>query len=94
MSNFLKELIINKMKSLSQQEIIQYSKQYGFNISQAQAKDITTYLKSHSINPFESSDRAKMFRDLTQITDQETATKARKLFNEIIKSYGIDHLFN
>lgn len=34
-----------------------------------------------------------MFRELARITDENTAKKAEKLFQETIKAYGLEHLF-
>ncbi|WP_373892828.1 DUF2624 domain-containing protein [Virgibacillus natechei] len=93
MSNFIKELVRNKLKQLSPDELLQYGKQYGFSLSQSEAQEITAHLKSDSIDPFRAADREKMFRELARITNVDTAKKARLLFNELIKSYGVDYLF-
>ncbi|GGB29178.1 DUF2624 family protein [Virgibacillus dakarensis] len=93
MSTFIKELIAKKISQLSPEELLTYSKQYGFSITNAQAKTITTYLKTHHIDPFSADNRAKMLQELARITDLNTAKKAQKLFNEIVKSHGLESLF-
>ncbi|WP_188453641.1 DUF2624 domain-containing protein [Virgibacillus oceani] len=94
MSTFIKEMIAKKLKQLTSDELLHYSKKYGFNLSQAEAQSITKYLKTQQIDPFSSQDRVKMLKELARITDLQTAKKAQKLFEEIIKSYGLEYLFN
>lgn len=94
MSVFLKEIITNKLKKLSSEEILHYGHQYGFKISKREAAEITNFLKNHSIDPFNSTDRKKAFQELAKITSNETADKAEDLFVQLISSYGLDSLFN
>lgn len=93
MSTFIKNLISQKISQLTPEEILTYSKQYGFSITNEQAKSITQYLQTHEIDPFSADHRITMLRDLAKITDQDTAKKAQKLFNEIVQSYGLESLF-
>ncbi|WP_368855436.1 DUF2624 family protein [Virgibacillus salexigens] len=50
-------------------------------------------MKQNNVDPFSANGRAKMLRELAKITDIQTAKKAQKLFNELIQSYGLSHLF-
>ncbi|MBY7143364.1 DUF2624 domain-containing protein [Virgibacillus sp. NKC19-3] len=93
MSIFIKELVRQKLKQLSPEDLLQYGKQYGFSLNLSEAQEITAYLKTASIDPFRTADREKMFKELARITNVDTAKKARLLFNELIKSYGVDYLF-
>lgn len=93
MSIFIKELVKNKLKQLSDEELLYYGKQYGFSLSRTESQQIVNYLKQNTIDPFNVNDRNKMLNELARITNTETAKKAEKLFKEIIKSYGLDHLF-
>lgn len=94
MSRLLKEIITKKIKQLAPGEILHYGKQYGFHVTNQQAEAIATYLKNHSVNPFDEKDRMKMLQELARITDLDTAKKAQKLFVEIVRSYGLEHLFH
>ncbi|MFD1850260.1 DUF2624 domain-containing protein [Oceanobacillus bengalensis] len=93
MSFIIKELVKNKLKQISANELLQYGKQYGFTLSQNQASEITHFLRNNTLDPFQTKDREEMFRKLAEITDIETAKQARKLLDEIIKSYGLAYLF-
>ncbi|MBP1968685.1 hypothetical protein J2Z83_000779 [Virgibacillus natechei] len=94
MSNFIKELVSKKLKQLSPEELLNYAKQHGFSLNRAEANSIINYLRTNSIDPFNLHDHKKMFEELTQITNRETANKAQKLFNDLIQSYGLGHLFH
>ena len=93
MSKIMKEMITKKLKQTTPEELLHYSKQYGFSLSNTEAKQITDYLKTHPFDPFEESERIIFFRELTKITNITTTKKAQKLFGEIITSYGIKSLF-
>ncbi|MFC2948371.1 DUF2624 domain-containing protein [Virgibacillus sediminis] len=93
MSEFIAQLIRNKLRQLTAEEIGRYGAQYGFNITKAQANQIADYLRKHSYDPFNATDRRRMWKELAKITDQATAQKAQRLFHEIIRSYGVEHLF-
>lgn len=93
MSIFIKEIVKNKLKNLTTKELMQYSKQYDFHITEQQARKITNYLQSHSPDPFDSQKRKEMLVELAAITDRETAMKAQNLFEKMIHSYGLQDLF-
>ncbi|MFZ3578625.1 DUF2624 family protein [Virgibacillus sp. DJP39] len=93
MSKIMKEIITKKLKNISSEELLHYSKQYGFSLSHNEAKQITDYVKSHPFDPFNETERINFFKKLAKITDINTTKKAQKLFGEVIKSYGIQSLF-
>ncbi|AXI09472.1 DUF2624 family protein [Oceanobacillus sp. 143] len=93
MSIFIKEMVKVRLKNLSTNDLLHYGKQYGFSISTAQAKAIIDFLKQNTLDPFIKQDREKMFSKLANITDNNTSKKAEKLFHGLIKSYGLEHLF-
>ncbi|MFA1820430.1 DUF2624 domain-containing protein [Virgibacillus oceani] len=92
MSIFIKEFVSKKLKNVSAEELLHYGKQYHFSIKQTEAEQIADYLKKNSVDPFHAEGRRKMLKELARITDTKTAKKAQKLFHELIKSYGLDHL--
>lgn len=94
MSLFIKEFAKRKLKQLNHADLLKYSAEYGFSITDKQADHIVNYLRNNDFDPFKARERERMLEDLAQITDTETAEKANQLFNELIKSYGLEHLFN
>ncbi|CEI84158.1 hypothetical protein BN997_04100 [Oceanobacillus oncorhynchi] len=93
MSFFIKEMIKNKLRKLTPDEILHYSAEYGFAITRTQADQIVHYLRTSAPNPFDQADRDRFMMELTKITDQKTAAAAQQLMDEVIKSYGMEHLF-
>lgn len=94
MSLFIKELVKRKLNQLSYKDILHYSKQYDFSLSVDEAKHIESYIHIHQIDPFHKNDREKMFQTLVDITNVTTAKKAQSLFDEVIHTYGLTHLFD
>ncbi|HEX6593249.1 MAG TPA: DUF2624 family protein [Bacillota bacterium] len=92
--SFLKEIMMNKLKHMTPEQLMNYSKAYGFSISFAEAQDITKYIKRDAFNPFDESQHDQMVQDLAKITDIQTAKKGEQLFKQLIKSYGLEHLFD
>lgn len=93
MSFYLKELIIQKVKHLSPDELLRYSEQYGFHITKREAISIVNYLKRNEFDPFSAADREKAFTHLAKITNENTAGDVQILFKKMIRSYGLESLF-
>jgi len=92
--SFIKQIILSKLKNVREAELLAYSRQYQFDITQPEAAKIAAYLKTHQIDPFTALGRAGLIRELAVITNPETAKKANQLFLELIRSNGVEHLFN
>ncbi|WP_164216132.1 DUF2624 domain-containing protein [Virgibacillus sp. YIM 98842] len=92
MSIFIKEFVAKKLKQVSVDELLYHGKQYGFSLSKTDAEQIADYLKKNAVDPFHPAGRRKMLKELARITDEKTAKKAQKLFHQLIKSYGLEHL--
>lgn len=93
MSFFIKEFARKKIRSISADELLAFARQYEFQVKRTEAEQIVHYLRNTSQDPFVAADRKKIFRELAQITDPKTAKQAEKLFYQLIKSYGVEHLF-
>ncbi|WP_407268406.1 DUF2624 family protein [Radiobacillus sp. PE A8.2] len=93
MNKIVHQMIVKKIKNLSSEEILTYSKQYDISINKQQAQAISSYVKKVELDPIIQADRMKMFKKLAQITDLDTAKKAQKLFNQLIKQYGVESWF-
>jgi len=93
MSSFIKQLVKSKLKQVTPDELLHYAKEYGFTLTRGQAEKIAVYLKEHQFDPFHNRDRKQMLEDLAKITDVHTARQANSLLIEIVKEYGLEHLF-
>lgn len=94
MSSLIKNIIQQKLKSLTLEELLSYSEMYEFSITKDEGKEILNYINEQPIDPFSEKGREKIFQDLREITNQQTASKARRLFDEIIQTYDLGHLFD
>lgn len=93
MSNFLKQVIKKKLKQISSHDILYYGEQYGFSLSEHETQQVANYIKNHDLDPFNETDRQTMFHALSQITNEKTAQNAEDLLFQLMKTYGLDHLF-
>lgn len=94
MSYFIKELVKNKLKQISSEELLHYASNFNFSITNKQAQQITHFLKTNTLDPFNKRDREHMFKELEYITDKQTSKNARKLLEHIIKTNGLEYLFD
>lgn len=93
MSEIIKHIVLNKLYQLTPDELLVYSKQYGFHISKMEAEQLIQYIKKERLNPFSSTDRMKMFHEISKQLGTDVANKAQRLFTQLIKQNGLEHLF-
>ncbi|QHS22778.1 DUF2624 domain-containing protein [Virgibacillus sp. MSP4-1] len=93
MKPIIRQMIREKLAGLTANEMIQYGKQYGFSLTHSEAEQMTKYIKNTSFDPFNEKDRIKILKKIAQIKDEKTARKANRLFKDLTKKYGVDHLF-
>ncbi|WP_036769231.1 DUF2624 domain-containing protein [Pontibacillus halophilus] len=88
----IKQMVKQRLKKITANELIQYSKEYEVPLTKTQADAIVKYLKSTDLNPLDEKDRMKALKKLAQITDPKTAQQVNKIFNAIVKEHGLEHL--
>lgn len=89
----IKQVVKQKLKGLSPQELLAYANEYNIDLNMTQAKSIVAFLKTTDLNPLDEQDRMKALKKLAQITDPQTAQKVNRIFQEIIKDNGLSHWF-
>ncbi|MRG86612.1 DUF2624 domain-containing protein [Salinibacillus xinjiangensis] len=93
MKKMIRQMVRDKFASLTTKDLIKHGKQYNFHLTHDQADKILAYVRKNSLDPFSERDRFKLLKKIAQVTDEKTAQKANKLFQNMVQSYGIDHLF-
>lgn len=93
MRAFFEQMMMNKLKSLTPKELLKYASTYEIPITEKQAKQIVQFLKTNKLNPAKEKDRKLMLKQLANITDKQTALKAERLFQKLIKQYGVEDWF-
>ena len=93
MSKELEKLMMNYIENLTFEDLMALSRRYNFSLSEAEGRKIISYLNNVPFDPFSENGRRKMIVDLSSITNHDTAHKASSLFNQLVNSYGLNHLF-
>lgn len=93
MSFFLKEMVKTRLKQLTVGEILHYADQYGFSLTNGEATKIIHYIQTNDIDIFSKKGIDEAQEKIAEITNPQTANKARSLLEQIIKSYGLEDLF-
>ena len=79
--------------------IVRYKSMSGFNAPYVPGWDTHglpiehAIIKNEKIDPFNAADRTKTFQELARVSNGEIAKKSEDLFEELTKSYGLEHLF-
>lgn len=94
MDKYIEQIVLQRMKLVTYDELMSYSKAYNFSLTKDEGLAIIRYLQRDDINPFSSTERQKIFSDLAEITDKKTAKQAKRLFENIIRENRLEHLFN
>ncbi|WP_036830968.1 DUF2624 family protein [Pontibacillus litoralis] len=93
MKRMIKQVIYQKMKSITPGELLSLSNEYNIDLTMEQAKQIAAYLHQTELNPLEEKDRMQALKKLAQITNPKTAQKAYRIFQQIIQDKGLSHWF-
>lgn len=93
MSFFIKEMVKTKLRQLTIGELLHYANQYGFSLTKDEAAEIIHYIQTNDIDIFSKKGIDEAHAKISNITNPHTADKARSLFEQIIKSYGLENLF-
>ncbi|WP_237582625.1 DUF2624 domain-containing protein [Pontibacillus yanchengensis] len=89
----IKQVVHQKLKSLTPNALIAYGQEYQIYLTKEQATSIVYYLKKTDLNPLDEKDRIKALKKLAQITDPQTAQKVNRIFQQMIKDNGLSHWF-
>ncbi|WP_082233816.1 DUF2624 domain-containing protein [Halobacillus massiliensis] len=90
MFNVAQQYITHKLKQITAEELMDYSKRYNIAITYDEAKKITKALKHNKENPFDPDGRKRMLRQLARITSKETAHSVNILLHKLAKQYGVE----
>ncbi|MCD8500657.1 MAG: DUF2624 domain-containing protein [Bacillaceae bacterium] len=83
MNPLILQIVNNKLNTLSETELSNAAKQYGFSITSQQAKKIITILRSETINIADENQRTRILTNIRNEVDQETERK----FFALLKQY-------
>ncbi|MEH7236043.1 DUF2624 domain-containing protein [Bacillus sp. JJ1562] len=79
--NIYQQIINQKLKTLSPDDLVMYGKQYDIYVSKSQATNVLKLIrKKKNINIFNPDEKNQLLREIAQITSPEVARKLNQLF--------------
>lgn len=74
------ENIINhKINTITGDELLKYGNQFQVSITKAQANQIAAYLRGKKVNIFNESERAKLIKEIANITSPGIAKEVNRI---------------
>ncbi|MBA2873504.1 DUF2624 domain-containing protein [Thermaerobacillus caldiproteolyticus] len=83
--NIYQQIINQKIKTITPEELVSYSRDYGISLTMEEAKKIIHIAQNRQINVFDPQERKKWIKELAKITSPQTARQANELFLKFIK---------
>jgi hypothetical protein len=83
--NIYQQIINQKIKTITPEELVSYSEDYGISLTIEEAKKIIDIVRHNKINIFDSQERMKWVKELAKITSPQTAKQANALFLKFMK---------
>jgi hypothetical protein len=82
--NFYQQIIQQKLKTITPEELVSYGHDYNIPITVEQAKKILDIARTNKINVFDPQERKKWVKELAKITSPQVAKKANDLFLKFV----------
>lgn len=82
MNPLILQIVNNKLNTISEAELMNAAKQYGFAITGQQAKKIVHILRTETINIADEKQRNRILTKIRHEVDQETEQKFFKLLKQ------------
>ncbi|MCC3356702.1 DUF2624 domain-containing protein [Bacillus sp. REN16] len=79
--NIYQQIVNQKLKTLTPDDLIKYGKQYDIDVTKAQATNVLKLIrKKKHINIFNPDEKNQLLREIAQITSPDVARKLNQLF--------------
>ncbi|UOR12292.1 DUF2624 domain-containing protein [Halobacillus amylolyticus] len=91
MKHVAQQIIAQKLKQLTVDDLLHYSQKYKIKITRGEAKQIVSALKKSNENPFDPKGRKRMLNNLAAITSNDTARSVNQLLIKLAKEHGVEH---
>lgn len=90
MNKFVKQIVKQRLKSITPSQLVEYSKEYKIPITLKEAEQILTIAKKSDLDPFDENDRLKIIKKVAKVTDMKRAQAANKLFLKLMKENNLN----
>ncbi|WP_232284498.1 DUF2624 domain-containing protein [Bacillus timonensis] len=79
--NIYQQIINQKLKTLTPDDLMKYGKQYDIYVSKQQATNVLKLIrKNKNINIFNPDEKNQLLREIARVTSPEVARKLNQLF--------------
>lgn len=79
--NIYQQIINQKLKTLTPDDLMKYGKQYDIYVSKEQATNVLKLIrKNKNINIFNPEEKNQLLREIARVTSPEVARKLNQLF--------------
>ncbi|MFT4412654.1 DUF2624 domain-containing protein [Fredinandcohnia humi] len=79
--NIYQQIINQKLKTLTPEDLMKYGKQYDIHVTKAQAANVLKLIRSkQNINIFNPEEKNQLLREIARATSPEVARKLNQLF--------------
>jgi flavoprotein len=79
--NIYQQIINQKLKTLTPDDLMKYGKQYDIYVSKEQATNVLKLIrKNKNINIFNPEEKNQLLREIARVTSPEVAKKLNQLF--------------
>lgn len=83
--SIFENIINHKISSITASELLKYANQFQISISNQHAIQIANFLNGKNVNIFNSSERAKLIKEIAKIAGADTAKEVNHLFLQFTK---------
>jgi len=79
--NIYQQIVNQKLKTLTPNDLIKYGKQYDIHVTREQATSVLKLIRKRThINIFNPDEKNQLLREIAQLTSPEVARKLNQLF--------------
>ncbi|MCL1630397.1 DUF2624 domain-containing protein [Sporolactobacillus sp. CPB3-1] len=86
MNSFIEQIVIQKINSITVNELYQYAGHYGIKVTKSQIEQIVKRVHNKNINPFHPEGKKKLRKILDEEVGPELAASLEKQFEQLAKS--------
>ncbi len=86
--NIYQRIVNQKIKTITVDELLSYSKQYDISLTKPQAQKAIGYLRTKAdkkIDIFDPTERKKLLKEIAKVTSPEVARQLNSLFLQFTK---------
>jgi len=83
--SIFQSIVNHKINTITTEELLKYAKQFGVAISVNEAQKIASYLRGRQVDIFNTSERAKLLKEIERLTSPATSKAVSQLVTQFTK---------